>query len=380
MKLALFTDTYLPQVNGVSRTLSRLAAYLDRQQIDYQLFAPDGNDEDLFGSNVYRFASLKFFLYPECRIALPKLGTIQKQLKGFQPDLLHIATPFNIGLSGLHYGKKLDIPMVGSYHTNFDEYLSHYRLEFLSPFIWRYMLWFHQPFHTVFVPSRSTQSHLYEKGFQEVSLWKRGVDCTLFHPQKKSAIIREKYGIKEKNILLFVSRIAPEKNLDTLIKIMERLPQDIKEQTHWIIVGDGPSLPVLKNKVPANVTFLGYLQGEDLAEIYASSDLFVFPSATETFGNVVLEALASGTPVIGARAGGVQEIISHNNSGILCDPWDPEQYVSGIVELLEKKGKRKMMEYNARCYALTQSWDTIFSELINHYELVLYKNRVAQFA
>ncbi|WP_270179660.1 glycosyltransferase family 4 protein [Alkalihalobacillus sp. CinArs1] len=381
MKLALFTDTYYPEVNGVSKTLGRLTSYMERHSIEYKLFAPDSNnDVDLFSSNIHRFASTKFFLYPECRMALPKLGLLRKQLQGFNPDLLHIATPFNIGLSGLHYGKKLSIPMVASYHTNFDSYLNHYHLEWSAPFIWKYLLWFHQPFSSIFVPSKDTLDRLQEKGFDQLKLWKRGVDCTQFSPSKKSNAVRERYAIKEKYIFLFVSRLAPEKNLETLRKIMWKLPQGIKDHSRWLVVGDGPSLPKFRENLPDNVTLTGYKHGEELSELYASADLFVFPSATETFGNVALESLASGTPVIAANAGGLIEVVSHNRNGVLCSPYSEADYIRSIERLLEDPTERLMMGYEGRRYALIQSWDAIFGRLVEDYETVIGNKKVAQYA
>ena len=381
MKIALFTDTYFPQVNGVSRTLGKFTTYLDRQNVDYKLFAPDCQaDEDLFASNIHRFTSMKFFLYPECRIALPKLRIIRNQLQGFNPDLLHIATPFNIGMSGLHYGKKLNIPMVASYHTNFDDYLKHYHLDWLSPFVWRYLMWFHQPFSSIFVPSTETRTRLHRKGFENLKLWRRGVDCDLYSPVKKNNAIRERYNINEKYVLLFVSRLAPEKNLETLKKIMWKLPEELKQQTSWLIVGDGPAMPQFQENLPTNVTFTGYKQGNELAELYATADLFVFPSATETFGNVALESLASGTPVIAAGAGGLIDVITEGRNGIFCSPYDEDDYVSAINRLLKDQTERKMMGYDGRRHALSQSWDAIFGRLLEDYEITIGMKRLASYA
>lgn len=381
MKLALFTDTYFPEVNGVSRTLGRFTSYMDRYSVDYKLFAPDSNEGvDLFSSNIHRFTSTKFFLYPECRMALPKLGMIRKQLQGFDPDLVHIATPFNIGLSGLHYGKKLNIPMVASYHTNFDDYLKHYHLEWLSPFIWKYLLWFHQPFSSIFVPSNETRVRLVEKGFDNLKLWRRGVDCNQFTPANKTNAIRDRFRIKEKYIFLFVSRLAPEKNLETLKNIILKLPEEIKSESHWLIVGDGPSLLKFKEELPHNVTCTGYKQGIELSELYATADMFVFPSATETFGNVALEALASGTPVIAANAGGLSEVVSNNRNGILCSPYVESEYIYAIKRLLDDPTERLMMGYEGRRYALTQSWEAIFGKLLEDYETTIATKKIAQFA
>src|SRR5690606_24068069 len=151
-------------------------------------------------------------------------------------------------------------------------------------------------------------------------IWPGGVDCELYNPNYSQEKIREKYNIKEKYILSFVSRLAPEKDIGTLLKIANQLPDDLKEDVRWLVVGDGPSKEEMMAEAPSNMTFTGFLSGKDLASVYSASDLFVFPSATETFGNVVIESLASGTPVIGAKSGGVKNLVKHNVNGMLCEP------------------------------------------------------------
>ncbi|MBS4196417.1 glycosyltransferase family 4 protein [Lederbergia citri] len=376
MKIALFTDTFAPQVNGVAKTLKRLAAYLEREQIRHQIYAPHFPGEDLFIDQIHRSISLPFFLYPECRITFPNMLKMHNQLGAFQPDLIHITTPFNLGLTGLHYGKKSDIPMVASYHTHFDQYLKYYRMEVLSDWIWRYFGWFYkQHFSKIFVPSNETKQYLQSKGFTNLQFWKRGVDCHFFHPHYETNDFKSRYGIKEPFVFLFVSRLAPEKNLDTLAQIIEMMPESIRHSSHWLIVGDGPMRLKLENQFADWVTFTGYLEGEELAKAYAAADLFVFPSATETFGNVVLESLASSTPVIGANGGSVKEIIEHGKTGFLCNPYEPSDYIEKIITLLDNPIMLKTMGMAGRQYALKQSWDTIFGQLLSDYEETIYSNR-----
>ncbi|TBL79057.1 glycosyltransferase family 4 protein [Paenibacillus thalictri] len=370
MRIALFSDTYWPQVNGVAMTLKRLTEHLERRNVTYQIFVPRCEDE-LYTSNVHGFASFPFLLYPECRIALPNYVSITRQLQAFQPDLIHIATPFNIGLSGLFYARKYDIAHVASYHTHFDRYLHYYHLQFASPLLWRYIRWFHQSCLATFVPSQETAQQLAAQGIDGIKLWQRGVDCKLFHPGKKSAAVRERYGIKERFILLYAGRLAPEKDLDIIPDIMRKLPESLRDEIHWIFAGDGPSLKELQDGVPANTTFTGYMKGEALAELYASADLFVFPSSTETFGNVVLESLASGTPAIGAASGGVQEIIQHGRTGNLCPPRDSDMFAQSITNMLQQPDTLKAWGLSGRAYALTQSWEAIFDRLLVNYEQIL---------
>ncbi|MEH7176943.1 glycosyltransferase family 4 protein [Neobacillus vireti] len=371
MKIAIFTDTFFPDVNGVARTLNRFTHYLENQGHSYKVFAPNSVPNEYVSDNIHRLKSLPLFLYPECRVAFPNFLQIKSDIEQFSPDLIHVATPFTVGLSGVYFAKKLDIPVVGSYHTDFSDYLRFYDLEFLSKPLWKYMKWFHSPFKKLFVPSMDTLEKLNIRGFSNLEIWPRGVDCQLYHPNYDKASVRHRYGISKKFTLTFVGRLAPEKDLHTLMKIANSLPAGINEQVHWIIAGDGPLLEELKMIAPANMTFTGYLKGEGLAEVYSASDLFIFPSPTETFGNVVLEALASGTPVIGANSGGVKNIVTHGGTGHLCEPGNAEDFLQRIVLLLTNDSLRAQIALNARRYALTQKWDQIFENLVNHYYSVI---------
>ncbi|MGG1598159.1 glycosyltransferase family 4 protein [Paenibacillus naphthalenovorans] len=371
MRIALFSDTFWPQMNGVALTLKRLVEHLEKRNISLRIFVPKCTEEDFFTSNILSFSSLPFILYPECRIALPNYFTIHSQLQQFQPDLIHIATPFNLGLCGLYYGRKYAIPHVASYHTHFDRYLNYYHLQFASSLLWRYIRWFHQSCLATFVPSVETAGQLEKHGIRGVALWKRGVDCRLFNPDKKTGLIREKYKIDERYIFLYVGRLAPEKDLDILLETMKKLPAYVSGNVRWLLVGDGPLLKDLKAEAPSNVTFTGYMKGENLAELYASADLFVFPSGTETFGNVVLESMASGTPVIGAKAGGVQEIIQHGKTGLLCPPRNSDAFANAITSMLEHPDRLWDFGQESRLYALSQSWEAIFDDLLLRYIEIL---------
>ncbi|WP_416827767.1 glycosyltransferase family 4 protein [Ectobacillus polymachus] len=368
MKIAIFTDTFTPQVNGVAKTLDRFTKYLERQGIEYYVFAPQNTTEENVMINVKKIKSIPLAIYPECRIAIPNPGYLKKELLEFQPDIIHVATPFNMGLFGMYYAKKLNIPLVGSYHTDFDAYLQYYKMEFLSTMLWNYLRWFHSSLQKTFVPSYETLKQLKKKGFRDLHIWSRGVDCHLFHPNYPQQSIRETYHITAPYILSYVGRIAPEKDIDTLRKIIKDVNKKRDKQVHWLIVGDGPLAPELKEEFKDNITFTGYLKGDQLAQVYASSDVMVFPSPTETFGNVVLESLACGTPVVGANAGGVKNIISPNKTGFLCTPKEVDEFLVSILSLLDDESKRKNMSIAAREYALTQSWDSIFENLLGHYE------------
>jgi glycosyltransferase involved in cell wall biosynthesis len=371
MRVAIFTDTYAPEINGVARTLSRLTEYMEKKGIAYRVFAPESGTPVPTVPQVRRLASLPFVLYPECRMALANPLSLQRELKAFCPDVLHIATPFALGLYGMAYGKKHHIPMVASYHTHFDEYLHYYHLEFMQNWIWRFMRWFHQPMQTVYVPSVSTKEKVEQFGLHpNIEVWGRGVDAVRFSPHRKNVDLKRRYGIREKYVLLYVGRMAPEKDVQTAIDAFHSLPAHIREDTHMILAGDGPLLKALREQHHPQMTFTGFVEGSQLAELYASADVFVFPSATETFGNVVLEALASGLPVIGARAGGVQHVVQDQRNGLLCEQGQTEQFTAAIRMLLYDQAQRERYAKEARRFAQLRSWDAVLKKLIDGYAQV----------
>ncbi len=206
------------------------------------------------------------------------------------------------------------------------------------------------------------------------------VDCQLFQPHYDKVSVREKYGISQKYILLYVGRLAPEKDVKTLLNVVQLIPSELDKDIQWVWVGDGPLREELESEVPPNVIFTGYLNGEELAQIYSASDLFVFPSPTETFGNVVLEALASGTPVIGANSGGVKNVVQGELTGILCHPGEAQEFTNSIVHLLTHDSLRWQMGMEGRKYALTQRWDRIFDHLLMQYNTVINQQMNEQYA
>lgn len=382
MKIAIFTDTFHPDINGVARTLKHFTNYLEKQNITFKVFAPDSNSHsnEYISSHICRFKSWSLFFYPECRLAFPNLFQIKAELEAFSPDIIHVATPFNMGLCGIYLAKKLSIPLVGSYHTDFNYYLKFYNLQFLSKILWKYMKWFHKPFKKLFVPSQETYTQLHRRGFTNLEIWPHGVDCQHFHPYYDKQSIREQRGITKKYLLTFVGRLAPEKDVKTLLDVAKALPAEVNEQVQWLVVGDGPLREELEANSPAYMTFTGYLTGIELAEIYSASDLFVFPSPTETFGNVVIEALASGTPAITANSGGVKNIIQPGVTGYLCETGNAAEFVDAILQLLENDSLLIQLGREGRDYALTQNWDTIFDHLLWNYQSVFEDQNIQKFA
>lgn len=375
MRVALFTDTFLPEVNGVAKTLGRWSAYLESRGVPCRVFAPTANPQGVSESSlsVERFYSIPFFLYPECKFTIPNPLYIKQSLREFNPTLIHVATPFNLGLIGNHYARKRGIPLVASYHTHFDQYLAYYRMSWMEPMVWKYMEWFHASCRKVYVPSRSTLEHLQQREFPELEVWGRGVDSALFTSGADRAQILRHHGVDSSRfIVLYVGRLAPEKSVDVLIRAFRAVPAEIQQRMELLIVGDGPLYDELSTMTvnDKNIHLLGFRHGPHLHELYAAADVFFFPSATETFGNVVLESFASGTPVIGADAGGVKELVRQGQTGWLCPPGDIPAFSQALVESVDNVALLAQMSAASKAYATLHSWDHIFDRLLTSYQAV----------
>ncbi|ACL69869.1 glycosyltransferase family 4 protein [Halothermothrix orenii] len=374
MKVALFTDTFSPQINGVTKNLDKLINYYEKHGIKYIVFAPKMPEiKDYMENNIIRLASLKFILYPECRVSLPNYFKIKEKLDKFKPDLIKVITPFNLGLCGLRYSKRNNIPLIASYHTNFDKYLSYYNLRFLEKPVWNFLKWFHGQSSLNLCPSKMTKRELEEKGIENIRVWGRGIDTDLFSPEKRSNNVRKRYNFENKLALLYVGRLAPEKNLKLLIKAVKLLNKKYKNKISLILTGEGPMFSELKEIAPENTIFTGYLTGKTLASIYVSSDVFVFPSVTETYGNVILEAMASGLPVVAFDAGGVKENLIDRYNGLACFRNNIDDFVNKIEEVISNESLRETLGQNARQHALNNTWNEVFNELFDYYRSILGK-------
>ncbi len=373
MRIAYFTDTYLPQVNGVTNTLEKLGGYLAGRNIEHMFFAPEypGNTITFREKSVKRFKSVAFPLYPECRLSLPVYSGLYRYADRFKPDIVHLVTPLGIGMAGLKYARERGIPVVSSFHTNFDMYLKYYKLEYFHDSLWNFFKWFHGFSAVNFCPSEDTLKTLESKGIENLKIWSRGIETEKFNPLHRDELLRLSLGDEKRKNFLYVGRLAAEKDLDILMQSIDRINLIYPGKARFVLVGDGPHAKTLMHMAPENVLFPGYLKGRELAAMYASCDAFVFPSSTETFGNVVLEAMASGLPVITVDSGGVKDSMLHNCNGILCKPRDVESFTLAVEKLLTDEQLLDMMGKNARAYALTKSWDSVFSKLISDYRLVV---------
>lgn len=370
MRIAVFSDTFVPQVNGVALTLKRWTEHLSSRGDECKLFVPT-EPEPVYEDLVFQLASVPFWAYPGYRFAIPNLLRIRQELALFKPDLVHIATPFSVGLAGMSAAQKLQIPTVASYHTHFDQYLESYWFPFAHSWYWSYMKWFHRNCRAIFAPSQETIQLLQSNGLNNPELWSRGIDCNKFTPAKRSDLVRSKYGIKERYLLLYVGRLAPEKDLDVLLQLMHQLPERISSQVHWLVVGDGPMMEQGRREAPQNVTFTGYQSGEELAALYASSDVFIFPSATETFGNVVLEAAASGLPAIVADRGGVTEIVRHGRTGLHAQAGKVDSFLAALCDWFDDQDKWQQFGREAREHAQSRTWEKAMGSIYSRCQQIV---------
>lgn len=368
MKIAIFTDTFLPQINGVTNTLRRIGDYLEEQGMEYIFIAPDQKADQEFSYNVEKFFSAPLFLYPECRVSILNKLRLDKTLKDFKPDVIFCMTEFNMGLAGLLYGQKYKIPVVTNYSTNFSTIIKSYKLGIFEKALDKYLGWFHQKADMTVTPSVESQKELVRLGVKRSEIFGRGIDFDRFSPDHCSEDLRLEMGIHNKISLLYVGRLSPEKDLDLLRDSMLRLHQKYGDKVVLVVTGEGPMEAELRRTMPKNTIFTGYKKGHELAQIYASCDIFAFPSSFETFGNVVLESLASGTPVVCVNKGGVLESIKHGENGYIAEAFNVESFTECLENLIDREDLRHKFAQSGRSYAETRSWQAIIDGLMNIFD------------
>lgn len=375
-RIALFTGAYNHVVDGVSLTLNRLVSYLECEETPVHVFAPTSSAPPIeHAGTMTAVPSLDMPGRPEYQVSFGMSPRVIGQLNRFSPTIVHIATPDILGLQALAYAKLRRIPVVASYHTHFSSYLSFYRMEWAESAIWAYLRWFYKKCEHLYVPSRSMMDVLKTHGIEDgVELWPRGVDLRLFSPEKRSMRWRRSIGFDDDDIVIsFISRLVIEKGLDVYADVLQELINAGKK-VRGLVVGSGPADAMLRERFPRAV-FLGHLGGEDLATAYASSDIFLFPSATETFGNVTLEAMASGVPTLCADATGSNSLVLPGKTGYLARAGDVASFVEYATCLIDETEKRMQMSMQARLEAETYSWQLILGRIDGYYDLILSSAR-----
>lgn len=367
--IALISETFPPEINGVANTLGRLVDGLRARGHRLQLVRPRQNADHGRKSDQQLLLTRGWPLpgYPGLQWGQSALHKLLRHWQRQPPDVLYIATEGPLGLSALRAARRLQIPVVSGFHTNFQQYTGHYGVGLLTRALTNYLRWFHNRSRLTLVPSASQKIELQRRGFERLELLGRGVDGQLFHPAKRSAELRQAWGLGEDGIaVLHVGRLAAEKNLGLLAQSFRALQAAHPQRSlKLILVGDGPQRAGLQQQLP-DALFCGLQRGETLAAHYASGDLFLFPSLSETFGNVLLEALASGLGVVAFDQAAAAQHIRHGHNGALAGAADTQGFIEAANWLLEEPESLRRVRLNARQHAARQGWEAIVELFEQH--------------
>jgi phosphatidylinositol alpha 1,6-mannosyltransferase len=376
LRVALFTGNYNYIKDGVALTLNRLVAFLEKRGVPVLVFAPVAGEPAFQSAG--ELVAVPSFSIPtraEYRIATGLPSAAREKLKAFRPTLFHIAVPDILGYQALKLSEAWGIPVVASYHTRYDTYLRFYGLGFLETLGQRYMRNFYNRVRRVYPPSESMAAIIRAEGqSQQVEVWARGVDSDLFSPARRDMAWRQSFGIADNEVVVsFAGRLVKEKNTAIYMRVMNLLKsRGLKVRP--LMIGDGPEMATLKAGL-RNGVFAGFLHGEELARAYASSDIFFFPSESETFGNVTLEAMASGLPAVNAISSGSNSLVIEGVTGHLVSAREETAMAGSIETLVRDAEQRNRMGQAARARALDYSWDHIMSGLLDSYRQVLREAR-----
>jgi len=368
MRIAIVAETYLPLVNGVTHSLQRVLEHLVRRGDDVLVIAPsavgaiDVDRGD--GVRVVRLPSVSVAGYSDVRLAVGGVSRVRRILASFAPDVVHLASPFELGRRAMRAAEQLGIPTVAVYQTDVPGYLGKYGLPFLEAWAWQRVVAIHQLATRTLAPSLSAARQLELHGIPRVELWGRGVDTTRFHPAKRNADFRAEAAPNGEILIGYVGRLAVEKQVEDLAAL-----SDI-EGTRLVIVGEGPEREALEALMPA-AYFTGFLGGEQLAIALASVDLFVHPGELETFCQTIQEAMASGVPVVATGRGGPVDLVDSSRTGWLYTPGDLAQLRRHVVDLVGDDAKRAAFAEAAFDSVQGRTWPVVCELLLHHFDLAI---------
>ena len=384
MRILYCTDTFPPQVNGVSVVTAASVAGMQSRGWECAVVNPrypkpygDAFVSDAPGLSAVtiheKLPSIPFPPYPDIRLAAPLYGRVRDVARHFRPDIIHCQTEFMIGRLGQRAAAECHIPLVSSYHTDFSRYTESYGLPRLRASVTRYIARFHARSQRVYTPSEPARDDLRRMGVSHVEVWGRGVDVAQFTPDRRDDAWRQRLGIGGGFVFLHVGRLAAEKNVQLILDAFARFRSAHPDVDAWLVVaGAGPSLPALREGAPPRVAFLGNLDRHAvLPSLYASADAFVFASETETLGLVVLEAMASGLPVIATPAGGVADNLRDGENGLAFPPRDADGMASCMARVTLDQPLRARLGANALQWARCRNWDAELDRLDASYREVV---------
>jgi glycosyltransferase involved in cell wall biosynthesis len=371
VRVAYFTESLYPHVDGVSRTLARLFETLEREGVDFRVFSPFVPADSIsWSGRVHRVRHLPLVVNPGYRVSMPGGRATRDALEDFRPDLVHLVSPTPMAVWAQRWARRAGVPAVSSFHTHFVSYFRYYGVRPLERLGWSLLRRFYGRTERVYAPSWSIIRELEAEGIGNLELWSRGIDLAAFSPDFRDPEIRAEAGADDETpLLLLVSRLVKEKDLADLVEVDAELKRRGVE-FRLALVGEGPMRAELEERLP-DAHFAGHRSGEALARWYASADVFVFPSTTETLGNVVLEALASGLPAVVVDRGGPQDLVQPGVSGFVARANDISDISDRVELLLRDPALRARMGEAGRASALERDWSAINGRLIHSYQALL---------
>jgi len=362
MKLALVTETFPPEVNGVAMTLKRIVDGMVARGHEVQVVRPRQDKSDTTRSNgrLHELVvpGVPLPRYEGLKMGLPAKGKLKKQWRSWQPDVVHIATEGPLGWSALGAAEALKKPISSSFHTNFHQYSNHYGFGAVRGLFEWHLRRIHNRCGCTMVPSADVKEQLEADGFERVCIVARGIDGELFNPQRRSADLRRSWGVAgDEPVMAYVGRMAAEKNIALAVEAFEVM-REAEPSAKFVLVGDGPARADIEKTHPDYI-YAGMRRGEDLASHYASADVFLFPSVTETFGNVVTEAMASGLCVLAYDYAAPRAYIEHGVSGFLAKFDDREHYLETARQIMQDKVDVRDLGRAAAAVAKGITWDAV---------------------
>ncbi|MEI7787207.1 MAG: glycosyltransferase family 1 protein [Chlorobiaceae bacterium] len=368
MKIALYTGTYVKDKDGAVKSISQLVSSFRKNGHQVTVWSPDVSSKDNHdGLTVHTVPAVPIPQYPDYKLGFFRPKT-RRQLDAFAPDIVHISTPDIVGKKFLHYAKHKSLPLASAFHTDFPSYLKYYRLKFAERSLWKYLTWFYNCCDIVFAPNESVRLKLEDQNIRNVEIWSRGVDKELFDPTRRSQKLRTAWNADGRKVIIYAGRFVLYKDIEVVIKVYERCMEvGYADRVRFVMIGSGPREAEMKRRMP-DAVFPGYLTGVELSAAYASGDIFLFPSITEAFCNVVLEALASGLPVVVSDEGGCRDIVERSGGGVVARSGDVEDFFDKCVELFENSVKCRELKTHGLAFAEMKSWSSINSVVIERYQ------------
>ena len=357
MKLTFVTDTYAPQLNGVARTLERLVAGLRGRGHRLDLVRPA-----VLGAQEEGMEVMSFPLpgYEGIHVGFPTIARLLAHWNKDRPDVVYVATEALLGFAAVHSARTLGIPVVTGYHTNFQQYLSYYHMPQLEPIAMAYLRYLHNLSARTYVPCEDVREALRGEGFDNLALLPKGVDTELFSPAKRDESLRREWGAgPDDPVAIYVGRLAAEKNIPLAMKAMEAMGA-LHPGFKGVFVGEGPKRAELEAAYPQAI-FTGPKLGEDVARHYASADIFIFASETETFGNVVLEAMASGLVTVAYNYAAARQHIVHGVSGFTAPFSNEAAFLECCAQALDRRHWDEIRSV-AREKAIGVCWDRVIDD------------------